>query len=1143
MRNKIITFILCFSIVISPSLANSYQTNNPDPEFLGNFMVHNFLESQFNLKESQEYQKALSNIPENIRGLTEVWTLIYLSWVFSDLVNEKYGDQFTDKMLETANKKWVKAGELSGEYLEVFKFWFPTLDNLAKESIGKTFQGKEIPLEVFTTWAFLAQDSSSPFFQQANPDIENNLAFTIAIALAEAKDGTVTYMKNVVDIGGPIDNETVEGSQYINDKDIRQPNPPQVSKKDPTENSIEDAQDQVRQRPNDPNAHFNLGKAYFLSGQYQEAIKPFKEAITNNPDYSLAHYALGASYFELGQNQESINSYKKATQVNPNHALSHKELGLVYSSIGQHEKAIASVKEAIRLKPDLAKAYIQLGGAYIDNDQFQEAIFSLKEGLRLQPDDFDGYIDLGFVYNKLRRYEEAIESFSEAIRIKPENALAHFNLGVAYHKLGRREESISEYKEALRIDPEITSARKNLNIIEKKVASERALLEKKIKALDALSVPRENKKNQNKLPTHRSTTTRSSIEKDYKDGLDAYERKDYVRALNNWRPLAEQGVAVAQFSLGQMYRQGYGVPQDHKESARLFLLAAKQGRADAQSNLGALYYKGIGVPQDYNESFRWRKLAAKQGEPTAQLALGSMYYMGIGVDKDYIQAHKWTSMAIINGKEDASELLELLAKEMTTDQIIEARSLTKDSSSESYESFKVAGSNFFVKTRKTKDDDWEFNKSNLVPLVPENTCYGWVIELNTQLNFVQVKEVLTMPYIPKNVNLADHYSFGNDGKSIIGQSSKEIKDNYIGNIWCVVEDDPSGNHNIDVFVEGTFVKSFPFTVGYGEVPSVARQPETNKEIEKSSKYIFKDFGEYLTLASALYSQYMEILGSSSEINELGESFLDEKITSEYAIDQKNIISIKAELKLKSLNKKLSEFTLPRFKIPTFKEIAQDFNSYLNTLPKLIRKSVDLSYKLFDAAINQDIELYNDLDIRSRTTLVNLLEGENNYLNLIKVNIPHDSPGYKYYSVVQYANRVLIYINKARVSDFIADTPSNELEFLTGDSQAYIKIAKAELTKGQDIINASDLVINDWVNKQRITYSDYPQYLKTFELMGKSLAKSFEVENNIVLLLQGLISEYPNVESLDKFDILLDKFIDERMELQDDRTRLLTNFKG
>jgi len=36
----------------------------------------------------------------------------------------------------------------------------------------------------------------------------------------------------------------------------------------------------------------------------------------------------------------------------------------------------------------------------------------------------------------------------------------------------------------------------------------------------------------------------------YQEGMDAYERGDYDTALKEFRPLAEQGKALAQFNLG-----------------------------------------------------------------------------------------------------------------------------------------------------------------------------------------------------------------------------------------------------------------------------------------------------------------------------------------------------------------------------------------------------------------------------------------------------------------------------------------------------------------------------------------------------------------------------------------------------------------
>ncbi len=49
---------------------------------------------------------------------------------------------------------------------------------------------------------------------------------------------------------------------------------------------------------------------------------------------------------------------------------------------------------------------------------------------------------------------------------------------------------------------------------------------------------------------------------DFKTGMEAYERGAYATALKEWRPLAEQGDALAQGLLGLMYAKGQGVPPD-----------------------------------------------------------------------------------------------------------------------------------------------------------------------------------------------------------------------------------------------------------------------------------------------------------------------------------------------------------------------------------------------------------------------------------------------------------------------------------------------------------------------------------------------------------------------------------------------------
>ena len=60
-------------------------------------------------------------------------------------------------------------------------------------------------------------------------------------------------------------------------------------------------------------------------------------------------------------------------------------------------------------------------------------------------------------------------------------------------------------------------------------------------------------------------------------------------------------MVCAQFALGDMYDNGWGVPQDHAKAANWYRKAAEQGDAKAQHNLGWMYYKGEGVVKDERE--------------------------------------------------------------------------------------------------------------------------------------------------------------------------------------------------------------------------------------------------------------------------------------------------------------------------------------------------------------------------------------------------------------------------------------------------------------------------------------------------------------------------------------------------------------
>ena len=171
---------------------------------------------------------------------------------------------------------------------------------------------------------------------------------------------------------------------------------------------------------------------------------------------------------------------------------------------------------------------------------------------------------------------------------------------------------------------------------------------------------------------------------DYYKGQKAYFDGDYVTALRELKPLAEQGDDDAQFWVGRMYDQGYGVIQNYKTAEKWYTLSAEQGDDDAQYNLGVMYDQGYGVIQYYKTAVKWYTLSAEQGDPDAQYNLALMYYYGDGVIEDNVYAHMWLNISASDGYAKASEARDTIAKKMTSSDISKAQNLARECVAKNY---------------------------------------------------------------------------------------------------------------------------------------------------------------------------------------------------------------------------------------------------------------------------------------------------------------------------------------------------------------------------------------------------------------------------------------------------------------------------
>jgi uncharacterized protein len=117
---------------------------------------------------------------------------------------------------------------------------------------------------------------------------------------------------------------------------------------------------------------------------------------------------------------------------------------------------------------------------------------------------------------------------------------------------------------------------------------------------------------------------------------------------------------------------------DYGEAFAIWWPLAKNGDAKSQASLGFLYYSGKGIRRDDRQSLLWFRRAAEAGQPTAQLFLGLQYFYGRGVRRDLAQAYSWCDIALTNGYPESLFCRDAVELEMSPDDKRRSAELTAE---------------------------------------------------------------------------------------------------------------------------------------------------------------------------------------------------------------------------------------------------------------------------------------------------------------------------------------------------------------------------------------------------------------------------------------------------------------------------------
>lgn len=155
-----------------------------------------------------------------------------------------------------------------------------------------------------------------------------------------------------------------------------------------------------------------------------------------------------------------------------------------------------------------------------------------------------------------------------------------------------------------------------------------------------------------------------SNDKIHKNAEKAMSEGNFAIAYCLWEPLAQEGNSKAQFNIGWMYHNGYGLAINDSTALSWWLKSAEQGNTDAFYTLADLYLAGFGVDKDKDVAMGWYIAAAERGHeasleiihalPQRKDKLSKKYY------SDLISSH-WYLKEALKGDKKSLQIITSLA--------------------------------------------------------------------------------------------------------------------------------------------------------------------------------------------------------------------------------------------------------------------------------------------------------------------------------------------------------------------------------------------------------------------------------------------------------------------------------------------------
>jgi tetratricopeptide (TPR) repeat protein len=210
--------------------------------------------------------------------------------------------------------------------------------------------------------------------------------------------------------------------------------------------ALAELQQVVTQSPNNPVAHFNLGRAYAMRREWEQARQQFAKAIEIRGDYLAARLAMAQLLAARGEFDASINAAQQALSVDPNNITARLIQTAALINLKRFSDAHAMLDSLLARTPNSPDILFQQAALDLVENKYKEAETTFRKVYDLNPANPRGLLGLTEAYMIQGKGDQALAT----LQTEADKAPARLELQVALAdtaaRTGRYDMAIQYYQ-------------------------------------------------------------------------------------------------------------------------------------------------------------------------------------------------------------------------------------------------------------------------------------------------------------------------------------------------------------------------------------------------------------------------------------------------------------------------------------------------------------------------------------------------------------------------------------------------------------------------------------------------------------------------------------------------------------------------